>query len=293
MGISFEAIQPAIGARVLGVDLTRPLTREQADQIEAAMDRFAMLVFHNQHVTDEQQKAFTVNFGPIENARGGNITKAEDKRLADGLNDVSNLGKDGKPLAKDSRQHLFNIGNMLWHSDSSFRPIPAKYSILSARVVNPVGGNTEFASMRAAYDALDAATKAETDNLICEHSLMYSRGALGFLEYTEQEKEMFKPVRQRLVRAHPSTGAKSLFLSSHAGAILGMAMPAARILLRDLTEHATQPQFVYVHKWQPGDLVMWDNQQTMHRVRRYDASQPRDMRRTTVAGSAITIEQAA
>jgi alpha-ketoglutarate-dependent 2,4-dichlorophenoxyacetate dioxygenase len=293
MSIQFEAIKPEIGARVSGVDLTRPLTPEQAARIEAGMDRYGVLVFHGQPVTDEQQKSFTVNFGPIENAHGGNITKPEDKRLADGLNDVSNLGKDGKPLAKDSRQHLFNIGNMLWHSDSSFRAIPAKYSILSARVVNPVGGNTEFASMRSAYDALDASTKAEIDNLICEHSLMYSRGALGFLDYTEQEKAMFKPVRQRLVRQHPSTGAKSLFLSSHAGAILGMTMPEARILLRDLTEHATQPQFVYVHKWQPGDLVMWDNQQTMHRVRRYDASQPRDMRRTTVAGSAITIEQAA
>jgi alpha-ketoglutarate-dependent 2,4-dichlorophenoxyacetate dioxygenase len=293
MSIQFEAIKPEVGARVSGVDLTRPLTPEQAAQIEAGMDRYGVLVFHGQPVTDEQQKSFTVNFGPIENAQGGNITKPEDKRLADGLNDVSNLGKDGKPLAKDSRQHLFNIGNMLWHSDSSFRAIPAKYSILSARVVNPVGGNTEFASMRSAYDALDASTKAEIENLICEHSLMYSRGALGFLDYTEQEKAMFKPVRQRLVRQHPSTGAKSLFLSSHAGAIVGMTMPEARILLRDLTEHATQPQFVYVHKWQPGDLVMWDNQQTMHRVRRYDASQPRDMRRTTVAGSAITIEQAA
>lgn len=293
MSIQFEAIKPDVGARVSGVDLTKPLTSAQAAQIETAMDRFGVLVFNNQHITDEQQMAFTVNFGPIENARGGNITKAEDKRLADGLNDVSNLGKDGKPLPKDSRQHLFNIGNMLWHSDSSFRPIPAKYSILSARVVNPVGGNTEFASMRAAYDALDAKTKSEIDDLICEHSLMYSRGALGFLDYTDQEKEMFKPVRQRLVRSHPSTGAKSLFLSSHAGAIFGMSMPEARILLRDLTEHATQPQFVYVHKWQRGDLVMWDNQQTMHRVRRYDASQPRDMRRTTVAGGAMTIEQAA
>ena len=151
MSIQFEAIKPEIGARVSGVDLTRPLTKEQAAQIEAGMDRFAVLVFHKQHVTDEQQKAFTLNFGPIENARGGNITKPEDKRLADGLNDVSNLGKDGKPLPRDSRQHLFNIGNMLWHSDSSFRAIPAKYSILSARAVNPVGGNAEFASMRAAY----------------------------------------------------------------------------------------------------------------------------------------------
>ncbi len=293
MSISFEPIQPAIGARVSGVDLTKPLTPDEAAQIEAAMDRYAILVFPGQKITDEQQKAFSVNFGPLENARGGNVTKAEDKRLAEGLNDVSNLGKDGRPLPTDSRQHLFNIGNMLWHSDSSFRAVPAKYSILTARIVNPVGGNTEFASMRAAYEALDEATKVEIKDLVCEHSLMYSRGALGFLDFTDDEKRMFNPVRQRLVRSHPSTGAKSLYLSSHAGAIVGMEMPAARILIRDLSEHATSPQFIYAHKWQTGDLVMWDNQQTMHRVRRYDSSIPRDMRRTTVAGSAMTVEQAA
>jgi alpha-ketoglutarate-dependent 2,4-dichlorophenoxyacetate dioxygenase len=293
MGISVEPLQPNIGGRVTGVDLTKPLSPQEAEQIEAAMDRYAMLVFHNQPVTDDQQKAFSQNFGPLENAKGGNVTKPGDKRLAEGLNDVSNLGKDGKPLAKDSRQHLFNIGNMLWHSDSSFRAVPAKYSILSARVVNPVGGNTEFANMRAAHDALDEATQTEIDDMICEHSLMHSRGQLGFLEFTDEERQMFKPVRQRLVRRHPSTGAQALYLSSHAGAILGMEVPAARIILSDLTEHATQPQFVYVHKWQVGDLIMWDNQQTMHRVRRYDERQPRDMRRTTVAGSALTIEQAA
>ena len=293
MSMTIDPIEKHIGARVSGVDLSKPLTPDEAARIEAAMDAYAVLVFPGQAITDEQQKAFTVNFGPIEDARGGNVTKPQDKRLAEGLNDVSNLGKDGKPLPKDSRQHLFNIGNMLWHSDSSFRAVPAKYSILSARVVNPVGGNTEFANMRAAYEALDDATKAEIEDMVCEHSLMYSRGVLGFLEFTDAEKEMFKPVRQRLVRRHPSTGAKSLYLSSHAGAIDDMAMPAARILLRDLNEHATQPRFVYVHKWQAGDLVMWDNQQTMHRVRRYDESQPRDMRRTTVAGGAMTVEQAA
>lgn len=293
MNLSFEPIEREIGARVSGVDLTKPLTAEEAVRIEAAMDDYAVLVFHGQHISDEQQKAFTVNFGEIENARGGNVTKPQDKRLPEGLNDVSNLGKDGKPLPKDSRQHLFNIGNMLWHSDSSFRAIPAKYSILSARLVNPVGGNTEFANMRAAHDALDDAAKAEIEDLICEHSLMYSRGSLGFDEYTEEEKELFKPVLQRLVRTHPATGRKSLYLSSHAGKILGMETPEARILLRDLTEHATQPRFVYVHKWQAGDLVMWDNRQTLHRVRRYDPSLPRDMRRTTVAGSAMTVEQAA
>ena len=196
-------------------------------------------------------------------------------------------------MAKDSRHHLFNIGNMLWHSDSSFRAVPASYSILSARIVNPVGGNTEFANMRTAYAALSDTVKDEIEDLICEHSLMYSRGALGFLDFSDEERAMFRPVRQRLVRTHLKTGEKSLFLSSHAGAIVGLEMPMARILLRDLTEHAIQQQFVYAHRWAVGDLVMWDNQQTMHRVRRYDESQPRDMRRTTVAGQEMTIEQAA
>ena len=252
-----------------------------------------VLVFRDQAVSDDEQMAFTRNFGAIENARGGNVTKEEDKRLATGMNDVSNLGKDGRPLARDSRQRLFNLGNLLWHSDSSFRAIPAKYSLLSARVVNPKGGDTEFADMRAAYDALDQDSKAEIENLVCEHSLMFSRGALGFVDYTEEEKQLFKPVRQRLVRTHPVSGRKSLYLSSHAGSIIGKPTPEARILLNDLREHATQSRFVYVHKWKVNDLVMWDNRQTMHRGRRYDESQARDVRRTTVAGDAPTIAQAA
>jgi alpha-ketoglutarate-dependent 2,4-dichlorophenoxyacetate dioxygenase len=284
---------PAFFAAVEGVDAARPLAPETVTAIAAGMDAYAVLHFPSQRLSDEQQMAFTRNFGAIEDARGGNITKAQEKRLVAGMNDVSNLGKDGRPLARDSRQRLFNIGNMLWHSDSSFRAIPAKYSLLSARVVNPKGGNTEFADMRAAYDALDPETQRAIADLVCEHSLMYSRGTLGFLDYSEEEKQMFKPVRQRLVRTHPVTGRKSLFLSSHAGAIVGMPMPEARILLRDLTEHATQPRFVHVHTWSPDDLVMWDNRQTMHRVRRYDELQPRDMRRTTVAGEEPTVVQAA
>ena len=245
-------------------------------------------------LTDQQQLAFALNFGERENPRGGNVVKPEDSRLATtGLNDVSNLDKDGKPLPRDSRAHLFNLGNCLWHSDSSFRPIPAKFSLLSARVVNPKGGNTEFADMRAAYDALDDETKAEIEDMICEHSLMYSRGSLGFLDYTEEEKQLFKPVLQRLVRTHPVHGRKSLYLSSHAGAIKGMTVPEARLLLRDLTEHATSREFVHVHQWKLHDLVMWDNRQTMHRVRRYDQSQPRDMRRATVAGTMPTVAQQA
>ena len=293
MPVSIRAIQPAFAGEVSGIDITQPLLQADVAAIEAGMDKFAVLVFRGQKLTDAQQMAFSLNFGALENAKGGNVTKPGDHRLPTGMNDVSNLGKDQKPLARDSRQHLFNLGNMLWHSDSSFRATPAKYSLLSARIVNPKGGDTEFADMRAAYDALDDETKREIEAQVCEHSLMYSRGSLGFLDYTDEEKQMFKPVHQRLVRTHPVTGRKSLYLSSHAGTILGLPMPEARIILRDLTEHATQPRFVYVHKWKLDDLVVWDNRQTMHRGRRYDESQARDVRRTTVAGDAPTVAQAA
>jgi alpha-ketoglutarate-dependent 2,4-dichlorophenoxyacetate dioxygenase len=291
MSPSIRQIHPVFVGEVSGIDVTVPLSPSEVAAIEAGMDRYAVLVYHDQRLTDEQQMAFSVNFGPLEDARGGNITKPEDRRLRVGMNDVSNLGQDGRPLDRDARVRLFNLGNMLWHSDSSFRAVPAKYSILSARVVNPKGGNTEFADMRAAYDALDADTRELIENLVCEHSLMYSRGSLGLVDYSEQERAMFRPVRQRLVRTHPVTGRRSLYLSSHAGAIVGLPTPEARVLLRDLNEHATQPRFVHVHRWRAGDLVMWDNRQVMHRVRRYDESQPRDMRRTTVAGDAPTTAQ--
>ena len=291
MSLSIRQIHPVFVGEVSGVDITRPLTPDEVKAIDAGMDEYAVLVFHDQKLTDEQQMTFTVNFGRLEVARGGNITKDEDRRLKIGMNDVSNIAKDGRLLDRDSRTRLFNLGNMLWHSDSSYRAIPAKYSLLSARVVNPKGGNTEFADMRAAYDALDAETKAEIEDLVCEHSLLHSRGSLGQTDFTDEERAMFRPVLQRLVRTHPSTGRKSLYLSSHAGAIIGMPMPEARVLLRDLNEHATQPAFVYVHRWRPFDFVMWDNRRTMHRVRRYDESQPRDMRRTTLAGDAMTTAQ--
>ena len=293
MPMTIRPLHPVFVGEVSGVDCTKPLSAGEVAAVEAGMDQYAVLVFRDQHLTDEQQVAFALNFGEREKARGGNVTKKEDYRLTTGLNDVSNLGKDGKPMPKDHRTHLFNLGNCLWHSDSSFRPIPAKFSLLSARVVNPKGGNTEFADMRAAYDALDGETKTEIDDLVCEHSLMYSRGSLGFVDYSDEEKEMFKPVLQRLVRTHPVHHRKSLYLSSHAGLVRGMSLPEGRLLLRDLNEHATQPEFVYVHKWTLHDLVMWDNRQTMHRVRRYDQSQPRDMRRATVAGTQPTVAQEA
>ena len=206
---------------------------------------------------------------------------------------MSNLEKGDRLLERDSRRRLYSLGNMLWHSDSSFKAVPAKYSILSGRVVADHGGETEFADMRAAYDALDAATKAQIDDLVCEHSLIYSRALLGFTDLTEAERATMRPVRQRLVRTHPVTGRKSLYLASHIGTIVGWPMPEARAFIFDLIEHATQRQFVYAHKWRPFDLMMWDNRVTMHRVRRYDHTKPRDMRRTTVAGTEMTVAQAA
>jgi len=293
VSITIRPVTPSFIGEVSGVDLRAPLSQQEVAAIEAGMDRYAVLVFHDQPIDDVQQMAFTRNFGELEHARGGNITKDDEYRLQSGMVDVSNLDQSGKPLDRNDRRRMFNLGNRLWHSDSSYRAIPAKYSLLSGRRVATRGGNTEFADMRAAYDALDGEMKALIDDLVCEHSLLYSRGSMGFTGFTDEERVMFKPVRQRLVRTHPVTGRKSLYLSSHIGSIVGWPVPEARDLIRDLTEHATQREFVYSHAWRQYDLVMWDNRQTMHRVRRFDESEPRDMRRTTVAGDAMTAEQAA
>ncbi len=293
MTISIRQITSAFAGEVSGVDITQPLSREDVAAIDAGMDHHAVLVFHDQRLTDDAQRAFTRNFGALEASPGGNITTLAERRLPLDMQDASNLDKDQKPLARDDRRRMFNLGNRLWHSDSSYRAVPAKYSLLSGRIVVDSGGRTEFADMRAAYDALDDATKTQIEDLVCEHSLIFSRGSLGFTELSDTERTMFKPVRQRLVRTHPVTGRKSLFLSSHAGTIVGWPVPEARAFLRDLLEHATQPQFVYSHQWRQWDLVIWDNRQTMHRVTRFDETQVRDMRRTTVAGDAMTVAQAA
>jgi alpha-ketoglutarate-dependent 2,4-dichlorophenoxyacetate dioxygenase len=294
MTVSIRQIGPCFAGEVSGVDLTKPLAREEVAAIEAGMDKYAVLVFHDQPVTDDQQIDFSRNFGTIEAAVGSNITKPEDRRLRVEIADVSNLKKSNELFDRDDRRRMFNLGNRLWHSDSSFRATPAKYSLLSARSIPSKGGDTEFADMRAAYDALDDETKAEIEDLVCEHSLMYSRGLLGFSEFSAEEKATFRPVRQRLVRTHPVSGRKSLFLASHAGNIVGWPMPEARAFLRDLNEHATQRQFVFRQKWRLYDLVMWDNRQTTHRATAFrDTQEPRDMRRTTIKGDGPTAQQAA
>ncbi len=286
MSLSIRPLRGAFAGEVSGVDITAPLDGADVAAIEAGMDAYAVLVFHDQHLTDEQQIAFTLNFGELESYKTpGHIRKGEDQRLGPGIADFSNLDRHGQIMSVEDRVWFFKLGDRLWHSDSSFRPAPAKYSLLSGRVIPSWGANTEFADMRGAYDALDARTRAEVASLICEHSLIYSRETIGFVDLTAEEIAAFAPVRHPLVRRHPVTGRPSLFLSAHAGAIVGWTVPEARIFLRDLTEHATQRELVYSHAWKPGDLVMWDNRATMHRARRFDYREVRDVRRTTLAGT--------
>jgi len=292
MTITTAPLHPLFAGEVSGIDTTRPLSAETLAAIEAAIERYAVLVFRDQRLTDDQQLAFSQSFGELEFTGGTGISKPGEQRLHPAFADVSNIGTDNTLLARDNRRRLYSLGNRYWHSDSSFKPVPAKYSILSGRMVAERGGETEFADMRAAYDALGDATKAEINDLVCEHSLIHSRELMGFGELTEAERSSMQPVRQVLVRTHPD-GRKSLYLGSHIGLIIGWPVPEARAVLRDLTELATQRAFVYAHHWRPYDLVMWDNRVTMHRVRRYDNNKPRDMRRTTVAGITPTVAQAA
>ncbi len=292
MAITFKPLHPVIGAECRGIDIARTLTVDEATAIDAGMDQYAVLVFHRERpLTTEQQVAFTRNFGELEPPYT-QIQSPAGKRLDNpALADISNLGPGDHILERDDRKRLFGLGNQLWHSDSSYKVIPARYSLLCAHVVPPEGGNTEFADMRAAYDALDRRTKALIADLVCEHSRIYSKGTLG-VPFTEQEERDFAPVRQRLVRTHRKTGRKSLYLSSHAGRIVGWPVPEALLLLRELTEHATEREFVYSHKWRVGDLVMWDNRTVMHRARRFeDTTYPRDLRRTTLTDGVPTVEQ--
>ncbi len=284
------ATRPYFAGEVSGIDLTRHLDDADLAAIHAGMDQFGVLVFHDQQLDDAQQIAFSRQLGPLEQATG-DIAAPQDRRVSIELNDISNLDKHGELLPRDDRRRLFGLGNLLWHSDSSFKEVPAKYSLLSARQIPPAGGNTEFADMRAAYDALDESTRREVHDLICSHSQLFSRGVLGFDDFTEAERQKWVPVRQRLVRRHPNTGRLSLYLASHAGAIEGLPIPEARAFLRDLTEHATQRQFVYAHVWRQWDLVMWDNRVTMHRARRYDPLEVRDLRRTTLTNTVSSLEQ--
>jgi alpha-ketoglutarate-dependent 2,4-dichlorophenoxyacetate dioxygenase len=296
MSLTITPLHPGFAGDVTGIDLTRPLTPAQVAAIEAGMDRYAVLIFHDQQFDDDTQLAFSRNFGPLEISSGAEMSRPEERRLKLEMADISNLDQHGRLRAADDRKRLGALGNRLWHSDASFRAVPAKYSLLSARVVPAKGGNTEFADMRAAYDALDDATKRVVEDLVTEHSNAYSREQIGFerVDYGAENQDKLRAVRHRLVRTHPVTGRKSLYLSAHIGSIVGWPVPEARAFIRDLMEHATQPAFRHAHTWRPWDLVIWDNRTTMHRARRYDdRNDVRDLRRSTIRGDGVTVAQAA
>lgn len=293
MSLTATQLHPLFAAEVSGIDLRTAPDKATCAAIDRLMEKHAVLVFRDQPLDDDQQMAFGEALGPLEPDRA--VVDVHKNRLKhDRMNDISNLDVDGKLLPADDRRRLFALGNRLWHSDSSFKPTPAKYSMLHARVVPPDGGETEFADMRAAWDALAPKRQAALRDKVCRHSLLFSRGRLGFTDYTPEEIERFKPVRQRLVRFHPATNRHSLYLSSHIGEIEGMPRPEAMILIQDLVEFATQPAFVYAHQWRQGDLVVWDNRTTMHRARPFeDRAHARDLRRVTLTDVAPTLEQIA
>jgi alpha-ketoglutarate-dependent 2,4-dichlorophenoxyacetate dioxygenase len=288
MAIELTPLHPTLGASVRGVDLTRSVIPEVFAEIDAAFNRYGILVFPEQPVTDEQQLAFSRLFGPLEvnpNYAGATM------RLRPDIADISNLDAEGRVLAGDDRRNLFNIGNQLWHTDSSFKRTPAKCSLLSAREIPASGGETEFADLREAWDALPDAKKREIEGLAVEHSIFRSRSQIGFADFNDDIFKELPAVPQALVRHHPASGRTSLYLASHASHVIGWPVAEGRALIEELIAFATQPQFVYQHRWAVGDLVMWDNRCTMHRGRPYDDAQRRVLHRTTVSDIANTLEQ--
>ena len=276
-------------AFVNNIDLTKTLSKKDAMKLDKLINKYAVLIFRNQKISDEQQVKFTELFGQIEESGvKSNITKPDDRRLSTKIADVSNIDKNSKIFKQNDPRRIFNLGNRLWHSDSSFKLIPAKYSILSGRTVSKKGGDTEFSDLRAAYDGLHINVKKKINDMICMHSLIYSRQRLGFdmtKELNADEIKNFTPVEQPMIRRIGMTNRKLIYLSSHIGQIKGMLRPDSMCLIDDLIEHATNSKYVYVHKWEKNDVVMWDNRQTMHRVRHFDDTiEYRDMRRTTVLG---------
>ena len=290
MTLSIHAVTPDFVAEVGDVALNAVSPADLA-AIREAFTRYAVLVFPDQEFDDDSQLAFARHFGPLETTvfmarKGHNL------RLHQNMADVGNLDAENRILETSNRQRLYNLGNRLWHTDSSFKRLPAYCSMLHARSIPPIGGHTEFADMRAAYDALPDSTKERIAGLVAEHSIMTSRGKLGFKDFDESERQAFAPVPQVLVRRLPDSGRMSLYIASHAGAIRGMPDDEARQLLDELTAHATQRQFVHAHRWCENDLVIWDDRCTMHRGMEFDDQRyKRDMRRATVSDVAPTCEQ--
>jgi alpha-ketoglutarate-dependent 2,4-dichlorophenoxyacetate dioxygenase len=290
MAISIYPITPEFAAEVGEIDLSRPLPPKTLEEVRAAFSHYAVLIFPAQNLATNDHLRFAEHFGPLEHSIQSSL-KGEKLRVPVNIADIANMDADGNLWQKDSRLRLFQMGNRLWHTDSSFKAPSAYTSMLYARSVPPIGGHTEFADLRAAYDALSPARRAELEELIAHHSILYSRAKLGFTTFSDEERQAFKPVRRPLVRRLADNGRDSLYLASHIGAIEGMPELEVETFMRDLIAHASQRQFVYTHRWRVGDLVLWDNRCTMHRGTEYeDTRWPRDMQRATTSDRADVFE---
>lgn len=292
MPITVYPATPGFAAEIGDVDLSAPLAPSDVRDIKAAFAAYSVLIFPGQELSQDQHLDFARNFGPLETTIALHRKDAQ-LRVRKEFADVSNLGPDNEVWGKDSRQRMFQLGNRLWHTDSSFKRLPALASLLYAQTIPPIGGHTEFTDERAAYDALPEAMKRRLDGLVAEHSIFNSRAKLGFTDFSAEEMQGMPPVPQVLVRTVPESGRKSLYLASHAGRILGMADQEGRALIEELVAHATQRQFIYTHRWRVHDLVIWDNRCTMHRGTDFDDLRwKRDMQRATVCDVANSCEQA-
>ena len=291
MSITIYPVTPDFAAEVGDIDLSKPLAADDVAAVKQAFWKYAVLVFPQQTLTQDQQLAFAEHFGPIEKERTLD-PKATPTRYSGAFADISNLAIDGKIWGETSRQRMYKAGNKLWHTDSSFRRLPSICSLLYAETVAPIGGHTQFADQRAAYDALPDATKKKLQGLVAEHWIATSRRRSGFMDFTEEEQKRLPPVPQVLVRTIPETGRKSLYVASHAGRIWGMPDAEGRALIDELIAHTTQRQFVHTHRWRPHELIMWDNRCTMHRGTDFDDLRwVRDMRRVTVSDVANSCAQ--
>jgi alpha-ketoglutarate-dependent 2,4-dichlorophenoxyacetate dioxygenase len=283
-------------AEIGGIDLGHEMDNATVRSIWNAIDRYAVLVFHDQRLSDAQLHDFAARFGELEIGRSA--ARGGPRRLAiPQIGDISNLDLHGNVRALDDRRRLDGLGNRLWHTDASYMKVPVVLGMLHAVAVPPAsalgGGETEFADIRAAYDALPAVTQAAVDGLVIEHDVFWSRAQIGFTEFPPGEREQYPPSPQKLVRLHPGSKRKTLYLSAHASHVVGWPVADGRLLLLDLTTHATQPMFVYRHEWRVGDMVIWDNRCTMHRGRPHNEHQPRDLRRATTLDTGSTLHEAA
>jgi alpha-ketoglutarate-dependent 2,4-dichlorophenoxyacetate dioxygenase len=291
MAITIIPVTPDFVAEIGDVDLSKPLSGENFEAIKQAFWKYAVLIFPQQQLSTDQQLAFSEKFGPVEKERTLD-PKATPTRYGGAFSDISNLSIDGKIWGEDSRQRMYKAGNKLWHTDSSFKYLPSLCSLLYSETVVPIGGHTEFADQRAAYDALPAAMKKKLEGLVAEHWIATSRRRSGFHDFNEDEQKRLPPVPQMLVRTIPQNKRKSLYVASHAGRIWGMPNDEGRALIDELLAHVVQRQFVYTHRWRPNELVMWDNRCTMHRGTDFDDLRwVRVMRRVTVSDVANSCEQ--